>query len=130
MSTPIFFDYATTYACLAAAQAFLEMALKVLALGRTLVATNLQAGVTSILLTYLHWFELAAGSGVVWVEQAEVEAECWALYAQFREEAWIRPFDKNFVSSFLLTSLFVLTALLRVLLLSARSRLRIWGQRG
>ena len=100
MLTPAFFDFATTYTCLAAAQAFLETAPKVLALGWALVATNPQAGVTLLLSTYLHWFELAAGSGVVWAEQAEVEAECWALYAQFREEAWIRPFNKNFVRSF------------------------------
>ena len=105
MSTPAFFDYATMYACLAAAQAFLETAPKVLALGRALVATNPQAGVTLLLSMYLHWFELAVGSGVVWVEQAEVEAECRALYAQFKEEAWIRPFDKNFVSF----SIFLLT---------------------
>ena len=105
------------------------MALKVLALGQALVATNPQVGVTSLLLMYLHWFKSAAGSGVVWAEQVEVEAECWALYALYKEEAWIRPFNKNFVSSFLLTSSFVLTALFRVLLLSARSRLRIWGWR-
>ena len=98
MSTPTFFDFATTYACLAAAQAVLETAPMVLALVRTLVSTNPEAGVTSLLLTYLHWFESVAGSGVVWAEQVEVEAECWALYAQFKEEAWIRPFDKNFVS--------------------------------
>ena len=58
-----------------------------------------------------------AGSGVVWKEQAVVEAECWALYAQYKNEAWIRPFDKNFISFpfFLLTSLFLLTTLFRVL---------------
>ena len=54
MSTSTFFDYATTYACLAAAQAFLEMAPKVLALGWSLVATNPQAGVTLVLLAYLY----------------------------------------------------------------------------
>ena len=100
MLTPTFFDFETTYACLAAAQAFLEMAPKVLALARTLVSTNPEAGVTLLLLMYLHLFESAAGSGVVWAEQAEVEAECRALYAQYKEEAWIRPFDKNFVSFF------------------------------
>ena len=98
MSTPVFFNYATTYAHLAAAQAFLEMVPKVLALGWALVATNPQAGVTSLLLMYLYWFESAAGSGVVWAEQAEVEVECRALYARYKGEAWIRPFDKNFVS--------------------------------
>ena len=72
-----------------------------------------------------------AGSGVEWKEQVEVEAECWALYAKYKEELWMRPFDKNFVSFFfLLTTSFVLglgTALFRV---SARlrSRLRTWGQ--
>ena len=81
MSTLAFFDYATTYAFLVAAQAFLETAPKVLALGRTLVASNPQAEVTSMMSTYLHWFKSAAGSGVTWAEQAEVEAECWALYA-------------------------------------------------
>ena len=131
MSTPIFFNYATTYARLAAAQAFLETAPKVLALGQALVATNPQSGVTLLLSTYLYWFESAAGSRVTWVEQAEVEAECWALYAQYKEEPWMRPFNKNFVrfSFFLLTSLFVLTSPFRV---SARlrSRLRTWEQRG
>ena len=100
MSTPIFFDYATTYARLTAAQAFLETAPKVLALARTLVSTNPKAGVTSMMSTYLHWFEGAASSGVEWKEQAAVEAECRALYARYKEEAWIRPFDKNFVSFF------------------------------
>ena len=100
MSTPTFFDFVATYACLAAAQAFLEMAPKVLALGQALVATNPQARVTLLLLTYLHWFELAARSRVTWAEQAEVEVECQALYAQYKEEAWIRPFDKNFISFF------------------------------
>ena len=130
MLTPAFFDFATTYACLAAAQAFLEMAPKVLALARTLVSTSPEAGVMSLLLTYLHWFKSAAGSSVVWVEQAEVEVECWALYARYKEEAWIRPFDKNFVSFFfLLTPLFVLMSPFRV---SARLRLRLrtWEQRG
>ena len=64
MSTPTFFNYATTYACLAAAQAFLETVPKVLALGWALVATNPQAGVTLVMLLYLHWFEFAAGSRV------------------------------------------------------------------
>ena len=41
----------------------------------------------AVLLTYLHWFELVAKSKVTWVEQAEVEAECQALYAQYKEEA-------------------------------------------
>ena len=100
MSTPAFFDYATTYARLAAAQAFLETAPKVLALARTLVSTNPEAGVTSLLSTYLHWFELVASSRVEWKEQAAVEAECRALYAQYKNEAWIRPFNKNFVSFF------------------------------
>ena len=63
MSTPTFFDYATTYACLAAAQAFLEMALKVLVLSWSLVATNPQARVTLLLLIYFHWFKLVASSG-------------------------------------------------------------------
>ena len=81
MLTPAFFDFATTYAHLAAAQAFLETAPKVLVLGRALVATNPQAGVTLLLSMYLHWFELVAGSSVVWAEQVEVEVECWALYA-------------------------------------------------
>ena len=81
MLTPAFFDYATMYTCLAAAQAFLEMVPKVLALGQALVATNPQAGVISMMATYLHWFESAAGSGVTWAEQTEMEAECWALYA-------------------------------------------------
>ena len=71
------------------------------------MATNPQAGVTSLSLTYLHWFELAVGSGVVWAEQAEVEVECWALYAQYKEEAWKRPFDKNFVSFPFLVNIFV-----------------------
>ena len=130
MSTPVFFDYASTYARLAAAQAFLKTAPKVLVLGRALVATNPQAGVTSLLSTYLHWFESAAGSGVVWAEQAEVEAECRALYARYEEEAWIRPFDKNFISVFLLlTSSFMLVAPFRVPFRRVRWRLRTWGQK-
>ena len=101
------------------------MAPKVLVLVRTLVSTNPKAGVTSIMLTYLHWFKLVASSRVKWKEQAEVEAECRALYAKYKEELWMRPFDKNFVSFlFLLTPLFVLMALLRV---SARLRLRLKG---
>ena len=71
-----------------------------------------------------------AGSRVTWAERVEVKAECLALYAQYKEEAWIRPFDKNFVSFFfLLMPLFVLTSPFRV---SARlrSRLRTWEQRG
>ena len=80
--------------------------------------------------TYLHWFESAAGSGVVWAEQAEVEAECRALYAQYKEEAWIRPFDKNFVSVFLLlTSSFMLATSFRVPFRRVRWRLRTWGQK-
>ena len=46
MSTPALFDYATIYACMVVAQAFLEMSSKILALGWTLVATNSQAEVT------------------------------------------------------------------------------------
>ena len=65
MSTPAFFDYATTYARLVAAQAFLKTAPKVLALAWALVATNPEAGVTSLLSTYCHWFDGAAASGVV-----------------------------------------------------------------
>ena len=107
MLTPVFFDYATTYAHLVAAQAFLEMVPKVLVLGRALVATNPQAGVTLLLLTYLHWFESVAGSRVTWAEQVEVEAECQALYAQYKEEAWIRPFNKNFISFPFLINVFV-----------------------
>ena len=61
----------------------------------------------------------------------EVEVECWALYAQFKEEAWIRPFNKNFVSFpfLLLMSLLALTVSFRVLFLRARarSRARTWG---
>ena len=110
MSTPTFFDYATTYAHLAAAQAFLETMLPVLALGRALVATNLQARVTSLLLMHLHWFKSVASSRVTWTKQAEAEAECQALYARYKEEAWIKPFDKNFVSFFLLlVNIFVCT---------------------
>ena len=60
-----------------------------------------------LLLMYLHWFKSAAGSGVIWTEQAEVEAECWALYARYKEEAWMRPFNKNFVSFPFLVNVFV-----------------------
>ena len=64
------------------------------------------------------------------MEQAEVEAECQTLYAQYKEEAWIRPFNKNFVSFFfLLTTLFVLAALFRAPFLRARWSLWIWRWR-
>ena len=108
----------------------METAPKVLALGWPLVATNPQAGVTLLLLMYLHWFKLAAGSRVMWAEQAEVKVECRALYARYKEEPWMRPFNKNFVSFFfLLTPSFVLTSPFRVSV-RLRSRLRTWEQRG
>ena len=81
-----------------------------MALARALVATNPEAGVMSLMSTYCHWFNGMAASGVVWEEQVAVEAECWALYAQYKEEAWIRPFDKNFVSFlFFFVNIFVCT---------------------
>ena len=72
-----------------------------------MVSTNPKAGVTSMMSTYLYWFEGMAGSGVEWKEQVAVEAECWALYAQYKKEAWIRPFDKNFVSPPFLINVFI-----------------------
>ena len=65
MFTPAFFDYAMIFACLAVAQDFLKKGPKVLTIRQSLFLTNPQASATSIVLTYLYWFELASGSRIV-----------------------------------------------------------------
>ncbi|KAG5351087.1 hypothetical protein C0989_008024 [Termitomyces sp. Mn162] len=51
--------------------------------------------VTAIFQTWLQWFK-TAGSGVEWLELANIERECCQLYEQYKREEWVHPFDVHF----------------------------------
>ncbi|KAG5729282.1 hypothetical protein E4T56_gene8060 [Termitomyces sp. T112] len=77
------------------AHAFLDWVDHLLSLAHAFLAKDPCLAVTAIFQTWLQWFK-TMGSGVEWLELANVKKECCQLYEQYKGEEWVFPFDVHF----------------------------------
>ncbi|KAG5348661.1 hypothetical protein C0989_009128 [Termitomyces sp. Mn162] len=88
-------DLASQLEKITMAHAFLNQVDCLLTVAHALLAKDPCLAVTAIFQTWLQWFK-TVGSGVEWLELANIEKECCQLYEQYKGEEWVPPFDIHF----------------------------------